>query len=59
MFTLGEHLCIAMEYCDKGNLYEALRRGPLSEGEARAYIQQLIYALDYCHRKGEVGACRM
>lgn len=40
-----------MEYAAGGDLFRfvALRRG-LSEPEARWFFQQLIIAVDYCHR---------
>ena len=46
---------VVMEYADKGDLLDYLkRRGRLQEHEARWFFQQLIFGLDYCHRRGVV-----
>ncbi|KAL4423979.1 hypothetical protein ABPG75_001280 [Micractinium tetrahymenae] len=45
--------CLAMEYAAHGDLarYVSSRRG-LPEDEARWFFQQMMVALDYCHRMG-------
>lgn len=46
-----QHLGIVMEWCSGGTLRELLTsRGRLHEVEARWFFQQLIWAMDYCHR---------
>jgi serine/threonine protein kinase len=40
-----------MEYAAGGNLYQLVARsGGLPEPDARWYFQQLIFAIDYCHK---------
>ncbi|KAL4425747.1 hypothetical protein ABPG75_009763 [Micractinium tetrahymenae] len=53
VFLTKTHLVLAMEYAAGGDLfrYAAARRG-LHEDEARWFFQQLILAVDYCHRMG-------
>lgn len=44
-----------MEYANGGDSFEYVRKkGGLHENEARWFFQQLIVALDYCHRKGVI-----
>lgn len=51
MFLTQKHLCIAMEYAPGGDLFEyVVRKKGLKEEEARWFFQQLIIAIDYCHR---------
>ncbi|KAL4448995.1 hypothetical protein ABPG77_007712 [Micractinium sp. CCAP 211/92] len=52
-FAAGPYLCIAMELVPGGDLLELVNatRG-LPENEARYLFQQLILAVDYCHRCG-------
>lgn len=41
-----------MEYVPGGELYNLIeRKGRLSEDEARVYTQQILSALEYCHRR--------
>ena len=41
----------AMEPAAGGNLYQLVARsGGLPEPDARWYFQQLIFAIDYCHK---------
>ena len=51
VFLTKSHLVLAMEYAAGGDLfrYVSARRG-LPEDEARWFFQQLIVAVDYCHR---------
>ena len=51
MFLTSSHLVLSMEYAAGGDLfrYVAARRG-LPEEEARWFFQQIIIAIDYCHR---------
>ncbi len=51
VFLTRTHLVLAMEYAAGGDLfrYVSARRG-LPEDEARWFFQQLIVAVDYCHR---------
>ncbi|GLI69926.1 hypothetical protein VaNZ11_014654 [Volvox africanus] len=49
------YLYMMMEYADSGDLFKYIQHRPrLSEGDARWFFQQLILALDYCHRRGVV-----
>ena len=51
VFLTPDYLAIAMEYADGGDMFQLVvqQRG-LSESDARWYFQQLIIAIDYCHR---------
>lgn len=51
VFLTRTHLVLAMEYAAGGDLfrYVSTRRG-LPEDEARWFFQQLMVAVDYCHR---------
>ena len=51
MFLTSAHLVLAMEYAAGGDLahYTSVRRG-LGEEEARWFFQQIMIAVDYCHR---------
>lgn len=51
VFLTDTHLVLAMEYAAGGDLagYSTARQG-LPEVEARYFFQQIILALDYCHR---------
>ena len=50
-FLTSKHLAIVMEYVAGGNLHQLVnRQGGLSEKLARWFFQQLIVALDYCHK---------
>lgn len=51
VFLTQHHLAIAMEYAAGGNLYQLVAMsGGLPEQDARWYFQQLIFAIDYCHK---------
>lgn len=55
VFLTEHYICIAMEFANKGNLCNFVRkRGRLQEPVARWFFQQLIMALDYCHQRGVV-----
>ncbi|CAM8960696.1 unnamed protein product [Rhodiola kirilowii] len=41
-----------MEYAKGGELCNKLSKGRLKENKARKYFQQLINAIDFCHRRG-------
>lgn len=47
------YLILVLEYAAGGNLRKYFTaRGRLSEGESRRLFQQLMLAVDYCHRMG-------
>ncbi|KAG2499684.1 hypothetical protein HYH03_002619 [Edaphochlamys debaryana] len=49
------YIYLMMEYADSGDLFKYVQqRGRLPEGDARWFFQQIILALDYCHRRGVV-----
>ena len=51
MFLTPEYLAIAMEYATDGDMFQlVVRQRGLLEKDARWYFQQLIVAVDYCHR---------
>ena len=51
MFLTPEFLAIAMEYAAGGDMFQlVVRQRGLPEADARWYFQQLIIAIDYCHR---------
>ena len=51
VFLTPQHLAIVMEHAAGGDMFQYLvRRQALSEAEARWCFQQLIIAIDYCHR---------
>lgn len=58
VFLTAEYLAIAMEYAAGGDMYHCVVhcRG-LHEADARWYFQQLIIAIDYCHRMVCDGLC--
>uniref|UniRef100_A0A7N0UMX8 non-specific serine/threonine protein kinase n=1 Tax=Kalanchoe fedtschenkoi TaxID=63787 RepID=A0A7N0UMX8_KALFE len=41
-----------MEYARGGELFNKVSKGRLKEQHARKYFQQLINAIDFCHRRG-------
>ena len=59
VFLTRTHLVLAMEYAAGGDLfrYVSARRG-LPEDEARWFFQQLMVAVDYCHRMVRAAAER-
>jgi serine/threonine-protein kinase SRK2 len=55
VFLCGSNICIAMEYASGGNLRSLINQvGQLQEPAARWFFQQMIVAVDYCHRRGVV-----
>lgn len=53
MFSLPGKLAIVMEYANGGNLFNYIRsKHRVEESLARWFFQQLMVAVDYCHRKG-------
>lgn len=53
VFLTEEHLCIVMEYANGGSLFNLVRKERrLKESLARWFFQQLILAVDYCHKRG-------
>eukprot|EP00210_Caulerpa_lentillifera_P003317 g3167.t1 len=51
-FLTEKHLCIVMEYVSGGNLNNfILKRNGINQNNARWFFQQLIIAVDYCHKK--------
>nr|WEX24875.1 CBL-interacting serine/threonine-protein kinase 6-like protein [Nymphaea hybrid cultivar] len=42
----------AMEFVKGGELFSKVAKGRLKEDAARAYFQQLISAIDFCHSRG-------
>ena len=56
VFLTPDYLAIAMEYATDGDMFQlVVRQRGLLEKDARWYFQQLIVAVDYCHRM--VSAC--
>eukprot|EP01025_Chloroclados_australasicus_P068757 TRINITY_DN9580_c0_g2_i1.p1 TRINITY_DN9580_c0_g2~~TRINITY_DN9580_c0_g2_i1.p1 ORF type:complete len:385 (+),score=58.54 TRINITY_DN9580_c0_g2_i1:84-1157(+) len=58
LFLTKHYLCIVMEYASAGDMFHyVINRMPhrrLPEVEARQFFQQLIIAVDFCHRMGVV-----
>jgi serine/threonine-protein kinase SRK2 len=59
VFVTEEELCLVMEFAVGGTLLQYINRvGRLDETVARRFFQQLILALDFCHKNGiAVSAC--
>ena len=53
-FETEAHMFLVLEFCSMGDLYEAIRlgRGPLETEHVRAFMLQLIDAVDFMHSKG-------
>lgn len=51
VFLTADYLAIVMEYATGGDMFQLVvaHRG-LPEPDARWYFQQLIIAVDYCHK---------
>ncbi|GMH38050.1 hypothetical protein BSKO_05934 [Bryopsis sp. KO-2023] len=55
VFVSNTHLCIVMNFVEGGTLRQHVKdRGCLKEDWARWFFQQLIIAVEYCHRKNVV-----
>ncbi|MEW5313589.1 MAG: hypothetical protein WDW38_005145 [Sanguina aurantia] len=53
MFLTQDHVCILMEYANGGSLFDMVsKERKLREPLARWFFQQLILAMDYCHKMG-------
>lgn len=49
----SKRVYLVMDLATRGDFYSLLvRKGRLSEGEARKYFQQLVDAVRYCHTRG-------
>jgi serine/threonine protein kinase len=53
-FETDAHVYIVLEFCSRGDLYEAIRTGcgPLETEHVRQFMLQLVDAVDYIHSKG-------
>lgn len=53
-FETEAHIYIVLEYCSRGDLYEAIRTGtgPLETEHVRQFMLQLVDAVAYIHRRG-------
>lgn len=52
VFLTKNDLCIVMEYAPGGDLHDYVKRHKcLSEEDARWFFQQLVVAVEYCHKK--------
>ena len=60
VFLTPEYLAIVMEYATGGDMFQLVvgNRG-LPEQDSRWYFQQLIIAVDYCHKMvSKAAGCR-
>jgi len=53
-FETDAHIYIVLEFCSRGDLYEAIRTGtgPLETEHVRQFMLQLVDAVAYIHNKG-------
>lgn len=53
-FETDSHVFIVLEYCSRGDLYEAIRTGtgPLETEHVRQFMLELVDAVSYIHGKG-------
>ncbi|CAM1510325.1 Fc.00g006600.m01.CDS01 [Cosmosporella sp. VM-42] len=53
-FETEAHVYLVLEFCDQGDLYEAIRNGhgPLETEHVRQFMLELVDAVDYMHSKG-------
>ncbi|KAL9624617.1 MAG: hypothetical protein Q9160_001282 [Pyrenula sp. 1 TL-2023] len=53
-FETEAHVYLVLEYCSMGDLYEAIRsnKGPLETEHVRAFMLQLVDAVDFMHVNG-------
>lgn len=53
MFLTRDHVCILMEFANGGSLFDMVsQQRKLREPLARWFFQQLVLAMDYCHKMG-------
>ena len=51
VFLTADYLAIVLEYAAGGNMFQlVVRQGGLGEADARWFFQQIILAVDYCHK---------
>eukprot|EP00210_Caulerpa_lentillifera_P003321 g3171.t1 len=54
-FLTETHLCIVMEYVAGGNLNNFIaKKHGINQNSARWFFQQLIIAVDYCHKRSVI-----
>ncbi|KAI8953994.1 kinase-like protein [Xylaria longipes] len=53
-FETDSHFYLVLEYCSRGDLYEAIRTGygPLETEHVRQFMLELVDAVSYMHSKG-------
>jgi len=53
-FETEAHTYLVLEFCERGDLYEAIRKGhgPLETEHVRQFMLQLVDAVSYIHNKG-------
>jgi serine/threonine protein kinase len=53
-FETDAHIYLVLEFCSRGDLYEAIRTGcgPLETEHVREFMLQLVDAVEYIHSKG-------
>ncbi|KAK5664140.1 hypothetical protein OQA88_355 [Cercophora sp. LCS_1] len=53
-FETDAHIYLVLEYCQQGDLYEAIRigHGPLETEHVRRFMLELVDAVSYIHSKG-------
>jgi len=53
-FETDAHIFLVLEYCPRGDLYEAIRNGhgPLETEHVRRFMLELVDAVSYSHAKG-------
>jgi serine/threonine protein kinase len=53
-FDTESHVYLVLEFCSRGDLYEAIRTGcgPLETEHVRDFMLQLVDAIEHCHSKG-------
>lgn len=53
-FETDAHMYLVLEYCSRGDLYEAIRMGygPLETEHVRRFMLELVDAVSYMHSKG-------
>ncbi len=53
-FETESHVYLVLEFCSRGDLYEAIRngQGPLETEHVRSFMVELVDAVEYIHSKG-------